>query len=229
MRTRKDGLLNITWVPLAVGVVPLLTGIICYWISSSAGTIPDCNPLLEGCTTISSAGRYGYAYGLFKAGMIPAAVLLGFFWPLCRRWFLAIGGTDSPGLRAMARLGAISAAFLILYSLFLGSQGDFYSLMRRFGVTIYFSFSYLAQVLLLNRLWDERRTGRIDVPNYISTWMFAITLLMLAMGLYSIPVGEMIPDPDDRVINIIEWNFALLLSGWYLLPWLAWRRTRFRL
>jgi len=219
--------LNIVWLPLAVSLLPVLTGASCYWLSSSASLIPACNPLLEGCTTISSAGRYGSAYVVFKVGMIPAAIMLGFFWPLCRRWFLSLGGADSVGLRAMAQLGAISAVFLILYSVFLGSHGDFYSLMRRFGVTIYFSFSYLAQVLLLNRLWDERGSGSLDVPNYISTCMFVITVVMLAMGLYSIPLGQVIPDPGDRVINIIEWNFALLLSGWYLLPWLAWRRSRF--
>ncbi len=220
--------MQIFWLPLTLCLLPVLTGVCAYVISSSAGLIPACNPLVEGCTTISSAGRYGYAYPLFKAGMIPAAIMLGFFWPLCRRWFLSLGGADSFGLRIMAWLGAISAVFLILYSVFLGSQGDFYSLMRRFGVTIYFSFSYLSQVLLLNRLWDERGTGRLGVPNYVSTWMFVISLLMFAMGLYSIPVGQMIPDPDDRVINIIEWNFALLLSGWYLLPWIAWKKSGFR-
>jgi hypothetical protein len=46
------------------------------------------------------------------------------------------------------------------------------------------------------------------------------------LGLISIPVGEIIADPDDRIINVIEWNFALLLFGWYLLPWLAWLRGR---
>jgi hypothetical protein len=122
-----------------------------------------------------------------------------------------------------------SAAFLILYCVFLGSSGDIYRLMRRFGVIFYFSFSYLAQVLLLNRLWDERRAGRLPLPSAVTSGMFAVTVAMLAMGLYSIPLGELISDPADRGINIIEWNFALLLSGWYLLAWAAWRYTGFRL
>jgi hypothetical protein len=119
----------------------------------------------------------------------------------------------------------ISAAFLVLYSVFLGSSGEIYQLLRRFGVTVHFSFSYLAQVLLLNRLWDARRAGRLPVAQRITSLMFAATLLLFALGLYSIPVGELIPDPDDVLINIIEWNFALLLIGWYTLVAVAWRSS----
>ena len=151
------------------------------------------------------------------------------YWILCRQWFLSLGLKDSFGLKAMVWLGVISAVFLILYAVFLGSKGDFYSLMRRFGVTIHFSFGYLAQVLLLNRLWDARRAGQLPFPNYITTGMFAITILMFVMGLYSIPLEEIIPDPESVQINIIEWNFALLLFAWYLLPGIAWRKTGFRI
>jgi hypothetical protein len=220
--------MNLAWLPFIVSLLPVVTVSVCYGLSASAGLIPQCFPLLEGCTTVSSAGRYGLAYFLFKGGVIPSAAALALFWMLCRKWFLSLGGDDSFGLRAMVWLGITSAVFLILYSVFLGSEGDFYSLMRRFGVTIHFSFGYLAQVLLLNRLWDERRAGKLQLPNYISTAMFTITVLMLVLGLYSIPVGELIPDPDKTTINTIEWNFALLLFAWYLLPALGWRKSGFR-
>jgi hypothetical protein len=59
--------------------------------------------------------------------------------------------------------------------------------------------------------------------------MFTITVLMFLLGLYSIPVEELIPDPDKRIINTIEWNFALLLFAWYLLPAMGWRASAFRI
>jgi len=228
---RHERLLNLlpatltlpAFFPLLLTFLPVATVIICYSLSASADQIPACIPLLEGCTTISSAGRYGISYFLFKAGMLPTAVLLVLFWPACRRWFLSLGGTDSFGLRAMVWLGVISAAFLVLYSVFLGSDGDIYRFLRRFGVTVHFSFSYLAQVLLLNRLWDARREPSFHLPQYISSGMLAVSVLMLLLGLISIPVGEIIADTDDRIINVIEWNFALLLFGWYLLIAMAWR------
>ncbi len=220
--------LPLSWLPLLASLLPIVTVIVCYTLSASSGHIPACIPLFEGCTTVSSAGRYGISYFLFKAGLIPTAIALCFFWPLCRHWFHSLGGSDSFGLRAMVWLGVISALFLILYAVFLGSDGDFYHLMRRFGVTLHFSLGYLAQVLLLNRLWDERRAGRLNLPRYISSGMFTISIMMLILGLISIPVEEIIPDPDKIIINTIEWNFALLLFGWYLLPWLGWRNSSFR-
>jgi len=211
-----------------LAILPITTVSVCFIISASAELIPSCMPLLEGCTTVSSAGRYGVAYILFKAGIIPTAILLAVFWPLCRRWFLVLGHPDSIGLRAMVWLGIISAIFLFVYSAALGSSGDLYRFMRRTGVTIHFSFSYLAQVLLLNRVWYEcRQEKQQPVPGYIAISMLTISLLMFALGLYSLPVGELIPDPGDVTINIIEWNFALLLFGWYLVAALAWSRTDF--
>ena len=52
----------------------------------------------------------------------------------------------------MLWLGLISGLALILYATFLGSEGDGYRFMRRFGTTIYFGFTYLAQVLFAARI-----------------------------------------------------------------------------
>ena len=221
--------MRLAWIPFSLAILPVTIVLLCYLYSAAADLIPACNPIFQGCTTISSAGRYGVAYYLFKAGMIPTAVLLSVFWPLCRRWYVSLGRPDSLGLRAMVWLGLISAVFLIFYAVSLGSSGEFYKFMRRAGVTVHFSFSYLAQVLLLNRLWYDYRRGLLEqLSPRIPMAMLTISLLMFVLALYSIPVGELIPDPGNVVINIIEWNFALLLFGWYLPAGLAWRRTRFR-
>jgi hypothetical protein len=220
----------LAWIPFALAILPVITVALCYLYSASADLIPACIPVIHGCTSVSSAGRYGVAYYLFKAGTIPSAFLLAVFWPLCRRWYLSLGRPDSRGLRAMVWLGTISAVFLLFYAVSLGSSGDFYKFMRRAGVTVHFSFSYLAQVLLINRLWYDQHHGALEqLPRRIPVIMLSISLLMFVLGLYSIPVGEVIPDPDNVTINIIEWNFALLLFSWYLIAAIAWRHTRFRL
>lgn len=213
------------WLPATIAVLPTATIVVCYRLSAANGYIPDCNPLLEGCTSVSSAGRHGAAYWLFKLGVLPTALLMAVFWRWCRAWVLSLGLGDSTGLKAMRWLGTISAAFLVLYVVFLGSSGEVYAFLRRFGVTIHFSFSYLAQILLLNRLWNARRAGRLPLPDALTTVMFALTLVCFAMALYSLPVGVVIADPDNVIINVIEWNFAIALIGWYLLPALAWRHT----
>ena len=63
---------RLNWVALASALVPLAVANVCYLVSATAGHIPLCVPYVEGCTSISASGRYGMAYWLFKAGMLPS-------------------------------------------------------------------------------------------------------------------------------------------------------------
>lgn len=215
------------WVALLSGLLPFAVVHVCYAVSVWQGYIPACVPYLEGCTSISAAGRHGAGYFLFKAGMLPAAVVLAMFWLLCREWLLGLG--DRPGieLRAMVWVGLTAAAFLALYTVFLGSKGDFYNFMRRFGVTVYFSFSYLAQLLLLARLHRLAQSDRLLLPEWVLRGKLGIAVVLMVIGLASIPVKNFMADPD-RLENAIEWIFALLMVSYYLLSWRAWRATGFR-
>lgn len=215
----------------ATALLPILTVHVCYLISALPGLIPLCIPYLEGCTSVSSAGRYGAAYFLFKAGMIPSAVLVATFWWLCRRWLLALGDEDSRAGRMMVAVGIVAALFLVLYTVFLGSRGDFYNLMRRFGVTVYFGASYLAQLLLISRL-ARLGTANRRLPAGLVRILKGIALALLVIGLSSIPIMHLMPvdwRPDKhRFQNIIEWNFCLLLIANYALIAWAWHYSRFR-
>jgi hypothetical protein len=159
--------------------------------------------------------------------MIPAAVLMAAYWVLCRRWLLSLGANDSSAVRAMVALGVISAAFLVLYTVYLGSKGDFYNLMRRYGVNVHLSFGVLAQILLTRELLRLPGTLRSTVPRWIIRNKLVTVGLLLALGLASIPVGNFVPD-KDRAENVIEWLFAALMAGYYLLTACAWRATDFR-
>ncbi len=219
--------LRLSWVALAAGLLPLVVVNTCYIISVQGGHIPGCVPYLSGCTSISAAGRHGAAYFLFKGGMIPAAVIIATYWVLCRRWLLSLGATDSVAVHAMVTLGVISAAFLVLYTVYLGSKGDFYNLMRRYGVNVHLSFGVLAQILLTRELMRLSAAARKPVPRWIIRSKLAAVGLLLALGLLSIPVGNFMPD-KDHAENAIEWLFAALMAGYYLLTACAWRATNFR-
>ena len=203
-------------------MLPIFVVNLCYIVSIVGNHIPACIPYLQGCTSVSSAGRYGAAYFLFKAGMIPLALLLAYFWILVRRWLISLGDRQNREMAALVYIGLVGAAFLILYTTFLGTSGDIYSLLRRFGVTVYFSCSYLAQLLLLHRLVTLRDAGKIRLPRSITGGMLTVAIVLLFLGLISIPIGNFIfIDEKKMVMNVIEWNFALLLSGYYLLAWQA--------
>lgn len=219
-------------IALAAGLVPFAVVQICYLIAATADLIPLCVPYLQGCTSVSSAGRYGAAYFLFKAGMLPAATLIGLYWWLNRHWLLSLGDRDSPAVRAMVWTGLVAALFLILYSVFLGSQGAFYNLMRRFGVTVYFGASGLAQLILLSRLAALRRAGRPVRPDWLIAAMVALAVALLVVGLSSIPIMNFLPEAlrpgKHRLQNTVEWNFCLLLLTYNLLGWAGWRASGFR-
>ncbi len=223
---RSENIRSSAWVAFTTGVLPILVVNGCYIVSVVGNHIPKCIPYLQGCTSISSAGRYGAAFFLFKSGMIPLALLLAYFWILVRRWLIALGDRQNRELQALVYIGLLGAAFLILYTVFLGTEGDIYSLLRRFGVTVYFSCSYLAQLLLLHRLVTLRDAGKIQLPRSITGGMLTIAIVLLFLGLISIPIGNFLfIDEKKTAMNIIEWNFALLLSGYYLLAWRAWLRV----
>ncbi|MBL8200421.1 MAG: hypothetical protein JNK40_05555 [Chromatiales bacterium] len=203
---------------------PVLTVHASYAVSAAAGIVPACMPYLEGCTSISATGRHGLGYVLFKAGMLPSALLLIVYWRLCRDWLLGAGDRAGPGLRSLLWLGIAGALFMILYTVFLGHKGEVYNLLRRFGVSLNLGFTYLAQLLVVWRLRRLRdKGGRLPCPAWIlraKTWLVTVLLLL---GLGSIPVSNFIADKDP-VENAIEWAFCLLMSSFYLLTALAWRR-----
>jgi len=215
-------------IALLCGLIPLLTVHVCYVLSASAGVIPTCIPYLDGCTSISATGRHGWGYVLFKAGMLTSALLLIAYWRLCRDWLLAAGDADGPALRSLLWLGTAGALGTMVYTVFLGHEGDIYNLLRRFGVTLSLGLTVLAQLLLVWRLRRLRDKGdRESIPSRIlkaKTWL--VTALLL-LGLGSIPVSNFVADKDP-VENAIEWVFCLLMSGFYLLTAVAWQRSGFR-
>ena len=200
------------WVAVLTALVPTLTVNLCYVISSTQGLVPACVPYFEGCTSISSAGRYGVSYYLFKVGMVAGAVLLVLFWRQMSGHIRAGAGRGAP-VAAAAGIGG--AAFLVLYTAFLGSEGDFYFLMRRFGSLLYFGLTMVAQLMALRRL-------ETFAPRWLTRTMKSICFSMLFFGFVSIPVMNYM-DNKDTFQDIIEWNFSLLMQMYFLLTaiWLT--------
>lgn len=196
------------WWPLLFAVLPLAVTHVAYVLSIRDGFAPDCLPYWDGCTSISRAARHGTGNLLFKAVMLPCAVVLAMLWWQARRWLRA-GGDDA---RAMLVAGIVGAFALALYVAFLGAEGDFSRWLRRFGALIYFAATYLAQLLLVQRCW---RRGLRSPP---MRWMLAACVLLLLGGLASTAASATIEDAalKDRIENAIEWGLGALFTLWFL-------------
>src|SRR5690606_26929280 len=136
-------------LPLAVALLFAVAAHVALWLSIRDGWIEGCVPYLEGCTSISRAARHGLGNHVFRLMVLPCAALVGLHWWLAARW-LGRGG-------AVAWLGAVAALALAVYATFLGTDGEAYRFMRRYGVVCFFGFGYLAQLGFLRGLHADTR------------------------------------------------------------------------
>jgi hypothetical protein len=185
-------------------------------------------PNLEGCTTISSSGRHNPEALVFRALMIPAAVLMALFWLAYRQWLIQMQGHKIRQHDMLLLLGLVSSVFLLVYTVALGNIGEIYALQRRIGVTLFFSCGLLAQLLATNLLWKLVRRGAVELPRALHKWLLLVCILMLLSGLAVAPMSLIFPG-DSRVDNIIEWNYAVLTYLYYVVTGRIWSVTNFRL
>lgn len=209
-------------LPLSVAVLPLLVTHLALWLSIQAGHVPACLPYLEGCTSISRAARHGLANTLFQAVMLPVALLHALNWWQTRRWLGASHRNPRAGA-SLLPLGLIASLALAVYALALGTEGDFYRWMRRFGIIFYFGCSYLAQLVATQRM---SQLGVVILP----PGMRAIGLALLLIGLASTAISNGIDDAllKDGLENLLEWHVALLMTLWFALQAWVYRGLRGR-
>jgi len=208
-----DARLPLWPLPLLIAVLFLVAGHAAYLLSIQAGHVPACMPYVDGCVSISRAARHGLGNHLFRLLVIPCAVLHALVWWLARYWL--------QGGRLMLALGAMSAMALAVYATFLGTEGEAYRFLRRYGVVVYFGFGYLAQLALM------RRASRMQaLTASVIAWMSWIAMAMLALGFANVVAGLAVADPlgKDRWENVFEWWLGLLMVGWYAVLACGWKR-----
>jgi hypothetical protein len=212
-------------LPLAVALVPVAAAHLAYALSIEAGHVPACVPYVEGCTSISRAARHGLGNHLFRLLMLPSALLLTLHWLATIVWLRQSTGEARAG-RSLWLLAPFAGLALAVYVTFLGTEGEVYRFLRRYGAQLYFASVYLAQLVVV-RHW-HRRLGYWDRIG--AAWL-AISLVMLALGLGYTAVANGFDDPElkDRMENLLEWHIGALMTAWYLLLAWVWRREGFAL
>jgi hypothetical protein len=224
---RDPRVVALWWLPLLAGLLPLAAVAIAFSLSVSLGLIPACNPFFEGCVSISRAARHGLPNLLFRALVLPAAVLQCAVWLLSPAWLRSQGITPERRQRAVPWLGASAALSLVVYASFLGTDGEVYRWMRRYGVSFYFGLSCLCMLVIgdaTRRLvTDGPRRRRIDA---------ALLLLCLALpllGLAHVLLPLFTPDEAalDALQNATEWWGGALFTLFYLVLAWAWRLGAF--
>jgi hypothetical protein len=213
------------WLPVAIALIPVVAVHAAWALATREGFVEPCIPYLDGCASISRVARHGTANLVFKLLMAPCALLQLVLWQRSRRWIAALARDPRCGA-TLAWLGVVAGVALVVYVLALGSEGMLYRFMRRYGITFYFAATYVAQLVFLRALL-QRIGDRIAGSAPVARGMTATCVAMLAVGLASVAVSGWIelPDTKDRLENLLEWHLGVLLTGWFLLHALLWRRA----
>lgn len=210
------------------GVVPMVVVHFAYWLNIRAGAALDpqyiCNPYLEGCVSTSRAVRSGPGLSWFKAVMLPMALLIGIAWRFVYQW-MGETSPDFPGIRRWTfRLGIGGAVALVFYVLFLGTDGEVYSWLRRYGVVFFFGLTALAQLLLARFVAGAFRGGFSRTAGAF----IAIVSTQWLIGVFSVFKRYMFADADviDRIQNVTEWWMLVAMSLGFVFIGLLLRRAQ---
>lgn len=196
---------------LMLALLPVLAINSNYLIAASEGLVPWCFPYLDSCTSISATGRDGFAFYFFKATMLPLAACYWLYWSRCSQLSLL-----TPRLQRLIRvLGAVSVCALVVYVCALGAIGDVFQLSRRIGIILYFTLTYLCQLLLVKTLI---RTG----SNHFLSAQQGLLGVILLIGLLTL-ILDVVMNDYDAIEDAFEWNIALLLHANFLLAHFYWR------
>ena len=215
------------WLPLIVGLLPTLLVCITYLVSASHELVPWCLPIVDGCTSVSAASRSPPAIFLFRAVMLPISLLLMIYWVFSLAWLrqMCIGIGKQPSFW-MAATGFTGAVLLAMYITFLGSEGATYQLLRRFGASLSYGLTFIAQLVQVYWLTTLRRESAVN-PAWLPITLFWLAMVMLIAALASVTISGIAPSYEYN--NIAEWSFTLMLNVHFVLCAWGWRESGFSL
>ena len=214
-------------LPLLAGVLPFVATWLAFSIAVGEGQFVGCNPLLDGCVSISRAARHGLPNYLFRALVLPAAVLQGLVWLLCGAWLRSIGTPPTRRVGVLPVLGLGAAAFMILYGTFLGTDGAWYQWMRRFGIVFYFGFTCIAMLIVGDAV---RKTATQTLRHRLAAAVLLVLCIALPLlGLVNVLAPLVFNDAAavDRFENAAEWWGGLIFTAFFAVLAALWRRTGF--
>lgn len=198
-------------VALWAGLLPILTVNAAYMINVGYGT-ESCFPYLEGCQSVSRGLRSGPGLWLFKLLALPIAAAMATTWLNTRRLLSELDIGSPLSRRAVWWLGFAGAFFFLVYAIWLGTEGDIYRWLRRYGVVFYFAGTGLAHLLLVALLQKNPAETRVARP--AKRRYAVIVSITWLLGVASAFKRKLIDDPAflDRVENALEWNFSMALA-----------------
>jgi hypothetical protein len=227
-RTAFGNSLPVTPIPLMIVMLAIAGTTVGLWISQTMGLVDQCNVYLDGCISISAAGRYPPAVHVFHATIIPHGTLLFLVWPLTVMWLRALGAGSRAMRATILFLGGLSPVFLIYYVVGLGQSGVWIDTSRLIIIRFFFVMTLIAQILTSLALLSHARTAGTGggVPRRLAIALLAVALGTFCVAASSVPIHFALVDPSVP-LNLMQWYASTVYLVWFLLLWVAWHRSGF--
>jgi len=142
--------------------------------------------------------------------MLPIDLLMIVYWWLQSVLLRELGVSHGRRM-SMLGCGILASIGLALYVTVLGEIGDVWRTQRRIGAILFFSLTFLAQLLLAGGLCavaDEQLQSVRAAGHRI----LRLCQIMLLVGLVSVGVQLFDENLHDNIEDAIEWQLALLLQ-----------------
>lgn len=213
-------LLRIKNLSFLIFIIPTFTVILSYLISLKLNLVPSCIPIIDGCTSISRAGRYYPVNYFFKSCIFISGCFIIFYW---LKNFSFFNNFFSSKLNKVAfTMGILSVIFLFLYIIFLG-ESSYYKFFRKIGIFIYLLFAIISE-LLLSIIYFRNRNYKFFLINFVKVKLY-LSLFITALGILLFPYMIMKIDNFANFRNIISWNYFLLIQINYLSTYFCWKKV----
>ena len=193
---------------------------------NAAGFSKVNNPYFYGEVSISRTARYFPATLIFKTFIILSSIFLLFYWKNNLHLFNNLKNKNKLNQfsRTFFYTGVLSAFFLFLHAIFLGSDfgAEWFVKVRRLILTLFVVFEITSQIFLTRSIFKFKKELKnyINIPVLIMKVIFVILIFFLTIYTFA---TLSIKDPGPSFKNILEWNYFSFLLLYYFLSRFLWK------
>ena len=199
---------NLKHLCLICFLLPLFTVICSYIWSANLNLVNWCFPNIDGCSSISRAGRYFPVKFFFKPLMFIYAIFLSIFW---KKLYDTLRKENILISKIYLLTALCSVLFLILYIIFLG-EGKYYRFFRQVGIFIFIFLSILSQILFSFKI-KKLSYFNFNLKNILT--LYAVSIGVIGLFLLPLVIFEIVEIKNFK--NIVSWNYFLLIQIYFLI------------
>ncbi len=182
------------------------------------------NPFFYGETSISNIAKRYPLYIIFKPFLFIASLLMIIYWVYTKKIILSLNKSEK--IQIYYILGVLSGIFLFLHVLFLGSEieNEIFKKLRRYIIAFFILFELMAQFFLIKKLFSIKKILSNFIKDVVLKlkWFFVLFFLITTILILCILSIYNLPKEADY---IIEWNYFVILSFYYLLTFYLWKKN----